>query len=239
VSSQLEQREVGLLFTEDLVLAIAAGRKTRTMRPITPRNSLIDGYPVSRQGGGWSDQAWKGLDWNDYVVDPGPSPAGNPGPYLKVAYPAEQSRHRIYCRHDPGDLLIVRETMVCDEEGDLYWAADGKEVELPEGFKGDFRIGTIPSIHMRAALARFRFPIVRIFPQRPFELTEDEAKAEGFEGGVYQGTNRAGEPCETRHRSALEAFRAAFGAMYGPESIGHQWCWVYDWAGGSSEVSNG
>lgn len=61
-----------------------------TRHPLTPQNTRCDG----RQK--WPQWRWDGMDWAGAFVDEGPSPAGNPGPYLKVAYPADGTRHRIY-----------------------------------------------------------------------------------------------------------------------------------------------
>ena len=50
------------------------------------------------------------LDWANALVDPGPSPAGNPGPYLKVGTEAG-TIHRIYPKIQVGDRLSVREVI--------------------------------------------------------------------------------------------------------------------------------
>lgn len=62
-------------------------------------NSLVDGRKV-----GWRE--WASLDLDKAWVDPGPSPAGNPGPYLKVPGP-DDATHRVYPRHD---LLVPIKT---------------------------------------------------------------------------------------------------------------------------------
>jgi hypothetical protein len=60
-----------------------------TVAPLTPiraGNSLIDGW--TRRG-----IPWRELNLANAWIDPGPSPMGNPGPYLKA------------CRMDPDNLL--------------------------------------------------------------------------------------------------------------------------------------
>jgi len=59
-------------------------------QPLTPQNTRCDGRYK------WPEWRWAGMNWTDAFVDPGPSPAGNPGPYLKVPFPKEGTRHRIY-----------------------------------------------------------------------------------------------------------------------------------------------
>ena len=41
-------------------------------------------------------EVWSRLDWTAARIDPGPSPAGNPGPYYHVPYPKEGTVHRLY-----------------------------------------------------------------------------------------------------------------------------------------------
>lgn len=43
---------------------------------------------------------WYALEFDRRWADPGPSPAGNPGPYWKVPHP-NGTVHRVYCRRTP------------------------------------------------------------------------------------------------------------------------------------------
>ena len=61
--------------------------------PIRADNSLVDGW--SR---GMSTVPWRELDFATAWIDPGPSPAGNAGPYLKAFRRTTCSVHRIYPR---------------------------------------------------------------------------------------------------------------------------------------------
>lgn len=90
------------LFTGDNVRAIIDGRKTMTRRVVTRANTLIDGSPWS---GHWTK--FGDLDFTNARPDPGPSPAGNAGPYLHVPRQDGETVHRIYPKWCPGDLLWV------------------------------------------------------------------------------------------------------------------------------------
>lgn len=69
--------------------------------PITPRNCSVNGstraFPVE-----W----WAGCDWSKAYVDPGPSPAGNAGPYLHVPH-SDGAVNRVYPRLRSGCVVGV------------------------------------------------------------------------------------------------------------------------------------
>jgi hypothetical protein len=68
--------------------------------PVTAGTSLLDGRRP--RGTSWSVLVFDASVW----CDRGPSPAGNPGPYLKVPSPStDDSVHRVYPRAQPGTLL--------------------------------------------------------------------------------------------------------------------------------------
>ncbi len=94
-----------------MVRAIIAGTKNQTRRLVTRRNSLVDGASASAA-------LWGELDFGspDVRMDPGPSPAGNPGQYLKVPRRGWDTVHRVYPRVQPGDRLWVRETYCVEHQ---------------------------------------------------------------------------------------------------------------------------
>lgn len=123
-----------------MVRARAAGLKTQTRRIITKANSNIDGHgsrvPYARDGRMWED-----FDFTSARIDKGPSPAGNPGPYLKVPLNKSETVHRLYPRIQPGDHIWWKETWKIvgwDEDGGqltLRYPATNAEsitVEIPE-----------------------------------------------------------------------------------------------------------
>lgn len=77
----------------------------------TPCNSLLDGRRPD-------PLCWVSLDWPRAWVDPGPSPTGNPGPYLHVPclHCGGQVWHRIYPRPRKG--MAVRVTW---QDGGWQW----------------------------------------------------------------------------------------------------------------------
>jgi hypothetical protein len=186
-------KEHPTLFNGPMVRALLAGTKTQTRRVVTARNSLVDGE---------AGFPWGELDFTDAFVDAGPSPAGNPGPYLKVARPSYETRHRIYSRVQPGDRLWVRETFYCDhafarkagsaEEVSewlemTYYGADyltqrdwANADEWAEGVP-PWR----PSIHMPRWASRITLEVTDVRVERLQEISEDDARAEGVEANPY------------------------------------------------------
>lgn len=123
-----------LLFKGAMIRSIEWGFKTMTRRVPTLHNTLIDGRQCGKRSmicGVRGDVFWAGLDFGSAWIDPGPSPAGNEGPYLKVPYMPEGTVHRLYPKWQPGDLAWTRETWadVNSEEGPaLAYQADGEVV---------------------------------------------------------------------------------------------------------------
>ena len=72
-------KEHGKLFSTAMVQAFLGGRKNQTRRTVDAHNSLVDGNGISKK-------RWEaaGFDLANASIDNGPSPAGNPGPYLKA-----------------------------------------------------------------------------------------------------------------------------------------------------------
>lgn len=90
--------------TEQTWRGITEGRTAEHREAVTRESSLIDGWSAAQVA------FWADLDFARAWVDNGPSPAGNPGPYLKAPRPAEGTIHRIYPRSgwQVGDVVRVQ-----------------------------------------------------------------------------------------------------------------------------------
>jgi hypothetical protein len=192
-------KEHPILFSAPMVRAILAGQKTQTRRLVTPGTSLINGSSPSGYRPSWSE-----LDFGDVFVDGGPSPAGNPGPYLKVAVNVGEfrgTRHRIYPRWDVGDRLWVKETwrtsVCCDDKAPsvletpgngygwpVWYAADDGAVTwrgATSGGPGFVTPGKVRvSIHMPRWASRLALPVITVRVQRLHDITDEDAEAEGI-----------------------------------------------------------
>jgi hypothetical protein len=97
-------RRHSLVFDADQVIAIKQHRKTQVRVPINRRNT-------SQNGTSWNVGFWNRARWGEAFSDPGPSPAGNIGPYLHVSAPfhGDMLGARVYPRFQVGDLIMVQE----------------------------------------------------------------------------------------------------------------------------------
>lgn len=183
-----------ILYSAAMVNAQLEDRKTQTRRLLTPANTLFNGGPWSKAA---KAQTW---DWENAWVDPGPSPVGNPGPYLKLAWlagdaePWEGTVHRIYPRIQPGDRLWVRENHYLTDDGDseyVIYAADPNAVRehfddlarLPADFPADTLAAhkkLRPAIHMPRWASRLTDTVTEVRVERLQDIRGSDALAEGI-----------------------------------------------------------
>jgi hypothetical protein len=164
-------KEHPIIFSAPMVRAILDGRKTQTRRIPTVANSLVDGRRVD-------SRYFKRLNFSAPTIfrDDGPSPAGNPGPYLHVPlhYQNDGIWSRVYPIYQPGDQLWVKETFRDAREfvaeRIMYRANDE-----------DFACRWKPSIFMPRAFSRITLEITRIRVERLQDISEVDAIAEGCE----------------------------------------------------------
>lgn len=209
-----------ILFSAEMVKAILAGTKSQTRRVVSDGNYRGNAKP-SR------------CDLSRAFVDSGPSPAGNPGPYLKAPVVTPEDAgivERIYPPYFVGDRLWVRETwaargkhtdsyppaeIACNRSHFEIWyreqCFDGAQEKFNTDFLGRWR----PSIHMPRALSRITLEIADVRVERLQDISEADANAEGIRvadlafGRGYSGGG------ETWHVSALEAFRELWDSING------------------------
>lgn len=172
-----------LLYSPLMVHAVLDDRKTQTRRILTPRNTLFDGGP-------WTALAKRqGWNWDAAFVDQGPSPAGNPGPYLHLPWqtgdkdPFDGTVHRIYPRIQRGDRIWGKETFsYCEACTAINYRAS---VNTPCNCAAcDAHIARWrPSIFLRRQDARIAQAVTRVRIERLQDISEEDAHAEG----VYRG----------------------------------------------------
>lgn len=179
-----------------MVRALLAGTKTQTRRLLGRGNTLFDGRS-------WDKNVTDdNVDFASAWIDNGPSPAGNPGPYLKARWNYGKIYHppsdetlvaRLYPRIPPGARLWVKETWSTSlayedlkpsemgGEEPLRFDADGQTTRWTKGTAGSGKLR--PSIFMPRWASRLTLAVTDIRIQRLQEISEIDAQAEGAELG--------------------------------------------------------
>lgn len=220
-----EAREYPILFGP-MVQAILNNRKTETRRVVTLRNSTTL-CPWNRLA---LDKAW---------VDPGfPDENGRHlSGYLKA--PEEGVRgavHRIYPRHQPGDVLWVRETWRpaarLGTEYLIEYRADGEELCMDAGLDGvtpklDAEIELDrwrPSIFMPRWACRLRLQVEAVRAERLHDINEADAIREGMQPTEEQWGNCDDPEAETPRK----VFAALWDEINGKRAPwrSNPWVWV-------------
>ena len=198
-----------ILFSAPMVRALLAGAKFQTRRLLTARTLLVDGAPTS-------PTTFASLDWDGRIhVDPGPSPAGNPGPYLHVRRLGSEGGEiisRVYPRVQVGDVLWVKETFAPRyfDDGRPGYRADFDTVKLQ---------GLVPepkwrsSIFMRRADSRISLDVTRVRVERLCDITEEDARAEGIDPEKPLPASINGKPGLV-HAFGPDAARRLFAALW-------------------------
>jgi len=213
-----------VLFSAPMIRALLADRKTQTRRGLSRANSLVDGAASPR----W---LWDGLRFDEAWVDPGPSPAGNPGPYLKVPRDADGDRtvHRIYPRVQVGDHLWVKETWhpsarIGADLVEIEYKADesSRELHPPSDFMWErwddkwIQGGWRPSLFMSRWMSRITLEVTEVRAQRVQDISEQDARAEGIHPAVppghFMGPNYV---CSTARRAFQDLWESINGKRPG------------------------
>lgn len=224
-----------MIFSAPMVQALLDGRKTQTRRILGPGNTLFDGGPWTALH---KAQTW---DWDGAWVDDGPSPAGNPGPYLKLPWMAGDDEwfggtvHRIYPRVQPGDRLWVKEACATWGSGlgpepvsypvvyadDPDWEAIRAEAAVR---KDEWKVRS--PIHMPRWASRLTLPVSEVRVQRVQDISEVDAVAEGifhrpsdfYSQGVWtHGGDEGWQTPEAAYRTLWNSLRAKPKPVKGPD----------------------
>lgn len=176
----LEPRERPVLCSATMVRALLAGTKTQTRRLPTSATSLVDGAGIAAG-------PFQRLNLNKAWLDPGPSPAGNPGPYLKAPKLWADTVHRVYPRWAKGDRLWVRETWRVSEDGTLHGTAtDDRDVHYRADEDEPPAQGCWRSpLFMPRWASRITLDVVEVRVERLQSISEEDATAEGVGAQAY------------------------------------------------------
>jgi hypothetical protein len=241
-------KEHGTPFVAAMVRAIRRDEKSETRRVVARGTSLVDGRPGA-------SALWASLDFMRAWVDPGPSPAGNAGPYLKVPRRDGVSTHRVYARWLVGDRLWVREAWAVGacadgfspreldprtwrvDNGGLWYPADDTVPAHPISPRGRTR----PPMFMPRWASRVLLEVTDVRVQRLQEISEADAGAEGMVGNLraYEGLRYAGggswvAPAAPDYVNGMEpSRRAQFAALWDSLNVDrgfgwnvNPWVWV-------------
>ncbi len=191
-------RERPILFNDQMVRAILEGRKTVTRRVVKPQPDFLGS-----------------------MVDP-----NTPFKTLDAGLHA-----RITCPYgEPGDRLWVRETWGLQVrsygggagEFIVYRATNPDAIYCRSSEGREYPVKWKPSIHMHRHSSRILLEITAVRVERLQDISEEQARAEGYP---------AERQCETGG-SGLDAwlwFRSLWGEINGPEAFtANPWVWVVE-----------
>ena len=168
-----------MIFVPQLAEKVRLRHKWQTRRLVTAHTSLVNGT------GEGIRKMWPTLELDRAWVDPGPSPVSNPGPYLKVPRPVDDTVHRVYSRIYPGDLIYVREEWAAmkgyDELRASHIPRDSTiflKAKIPEGkhlAQGKWR----PGMHMPRWASQTRLRVTELRAQQIQAIECADIRAEG------------------------------------------------------------
>lgn len=233
------KRDHGLLFSDAMVCAILEDRKTQTRRVITDRTTQGN-VPASRLL----------LRHPSVFVDGGPSPAGNPGPYLhapvnvdamaaryggKPTDYADDVIQRLYPRVFPGDYMWGKEAHLFTVSDQVIYRADYPDNAIARGLenvpptieelkKKGYRWR--PSIFLPRRAARIWRPITKVRIERLQDISYADIIAEGF---THWLTDE--QQTDAEHKAAAKREFATLWDRYNGDRApweANDWVLVYD-----------
>lgn len=203
-----------ILFNTEMVRAILDGRKTNTRRIIKtqpPKEWHVANLIKSESAGIIS------VCFSSKKVEAGYG-------YLK-----EKTKYQV------GDYLYIRETFAKISD---YVDVD-PSVGLFDGYiyKADtnsehFDLKWRPSIHMPKEAARIFLKVTAVRVERLQDITEEQARLEGVNGGCARCGNPAPCGCEEPAPLPVESFVYLWDSVYGWDTdngwLANPWVWVYE-----------
>ncbi len=211
-----------------MVKAILAGKKTQTRR-------IID-VPATHNFSGWVIESTCRKDEGKASFSIGSGPRMRDGRYKPCPF------------GKVGDTLWVREAFTPDPDADsshwhdkdslhtyFSWSGCGSKLsELPKAFQtadqciyratfGDDLLYK-PSIHMPRWAARIFLKVIGIRVERLQDISEADAKAEGFDHSESEAAMAAGW-----YEKPRKAFRRTIESLYGDDTWeSNPWVWVVE-----------
>ncbi len=202
-----------IIFSAPMVRALLNGRKTMTRRLATPRScefgSIPNGKPTDLF---WEHADWEnaspdhgfpdkaGAHTYGYLHVPCHCPDGGDCPVcLERGW--DSTSHRLYPRASPGDRLWVRENhwrwgqwdyqpsgvrkwrFWPEKHDSISFDDEAPGINWPHRLPGKLAWWWRPSIYLPRDLSRLALPVSAVKIERLLDITEDDAKAEGFEPG--------------------------------------------------------
>ncbi|KSH33165.1 hypothetical protein AO965_05910 [Pseudomonas aeruginosa] len=207
-------KERPILFTGPMVRAIIEGRKTVTRRVMKYQPHEDASVTVG--------------NYNVTVVDR--HGEQQPGPEAFGAWWSDGERGCICPHGQPGDQLWVRETWGLQVrsygggagEFIVYRATNPDAIYCRSSEGREYPVKWKPSIHMHRHSSRILLEITAVRIERLQDISEEQARAEGYP---------AERECETGG-SGLDAwlwFRSLWGEINGPEAFtANPWVWVIE-----------
>lgn len=172
-----------VLFNDDMVRAVLAGRKTMTRRPVKPQPPAGNGT----ERWTWCVFSTEKRDrdtWSLRHVDPDGRHFTGRGRESAIV-------ERVKCPLGvPGDELWVREAHATGIDGCLNGVSYRADHIDPRGDGPAHPMKWIPSILQPRWASRITLTVTSVRVERVQDITEDEARAEGIEDPADEGRDR-------------------------------------------------
>jgi len=211
-------RERPIIFNADMVRAVLDGRKTQTRRIVKWRgldeglNLQFSGLRASKETGGWVIES-NSRTSSEWRCQPTPCPFGAVG-------------DRLWVRETFG--FEIRSVGGSPHEQIVYRASKPDAVRLYDCNGKPQPMKWTPSLHMRRKYSRITLEITGVRVERLWDITEDDAKAEGctFEALRFKPGTREVE--EMGHTAVCQ-FGGLWQSIYGADSWQvNPWVWVIE-----------